>query len=379
MFIFADLYLLKYFIMKRMLYIIMSAVWIVSCQTSPKYLINGTIEGMENGLVTLEKRVDGQWVTMDSAQLDKGSFRFAGALATPEMVYLSVSGINGKIPFFLENSKIGISFHPDSMDNALITGSASHDLYLAYQDGQKTFQEKARSLSDEYAEAQNRGDEAQTKEIGKKFDDLWAEQIGFTRDFIAANPASIVSAYLIRTQLMYEMEWEELDSITNTLDSSLAASDYVRFLRERVDVLRRVAVGQAAPDFTQNDPDGNPVALSSMVGKSKLLLVDFWASWCGPCRAENPNVVAVFNEFKDKGFNVLGVSLDRNREEWLKGIEEDKLDWTHVSDIRFWDNAAAKLYGVMSIPHNLLLDDKGVILAKNLRGEDLRQKVDDLL
>jgi len=142
--------------------------------------------------------------------------------------------------------------------------------------------------------------------------------------------------------------------------------------------MKTVSVGQKAPDFTMNDPDGNPVSLSSKVG-SGLLLVDFWAGWCGPCRRENPSIVKLYNDFHKKGFDVFGVSLDQTKESWTKAIADDKLTWTHVSDLQYWNNSAAKLYGIKAIPANFLLDENGIIIGRNLMGEDLYNKVKELI
>jgi peroxiredoxin len=162
------------------------------------------------------------------------------------------------------------------------------------------------------------------------------------------------------------------------MDTAVANTEMIKNLKERVVKMKAVAVGQKAPDFTMNDPEGNQVSFYSKIG-SKLLLVDFWAAWCGPCRNENPNVVKVYKEFNKKGFDVFGVSLDQKKDDWVKAIADDNLTWTHVSDLQYWNNAAAKMYAVNSIPANFLLDENGIIIGRNLRGEALYNKVKEVL
>jgi peroxiredoxin len=174
------------------------------------------------------------------------------------------------------------------------------------------------------------------------------------------------------------MEGSEIETYINAMDTAVANTETIKNLKERVEKMKAVAIGQKAPDFTMKDPEGNPVSLYSKIG-SKLLLVDFWAAWCGPCRRENPNVVKVYKEFNKKGFDVFGVSLDQKKDDWVKAISDDNLTWTHVSDLQYWNNLAARMYAVNSIPANFLLDENGTIIGRNLREEALYNKVKEVL
>jgi peroxiredoxin len=214
-------------------------------------------------------------------------------------------------------------------------------------------------------------------EIDKENEQNYNEETAFIKAFIRNHPGSYITPVLLYG-INYEYDANEMESVINGLDTNLAKVQIIKTLKERVIVMKTVAIGKKAPDFTLNDVDGKPVPLSSKIG-SKLLLIDFWASWCGPCRAENPNVVKVYKEFNKKGFNVFGVSLDRTKDDWVKAIADDKLTWTHVSDLQYWNSAAAKLYAVSSIPANFLLDEKGIIIARDLRGEALYNKVKEVL
>jgi peroxiredoxin len=368
--------------MKKLIYLLFAAAIMAACTTTPKgphYTITGKIAGADSVTFILQKRVDGKTVKLDSAIVLKGEFKIiGGSVNMPDRVSLMAKGKRAGFSFYLENSDIVITGNIDSLYNAKITGSKTQDEYTAYQESLKPFNEKNKALSDEYKTAQDAGNKTKMADIEKRGEDIYNQQTAFTKEYVKTHPASFISPTLLQS-LSYEMEATDIESLINALDTNVAKVQIITDLKKRVAVMKTVAVGQKAPDFTLSDVNDKPVALSSRIGKSKLLLVDFWASWCGPCRAENPNVVKVWKEFNKKGFDVFGVSLDQKKEDWLKAIADDKLTWTHVSDLQYWSSAAAKLYAVNSIPANFLLDETGTIIAKNQRGDDLYNKVKEIL
>jgi peroxiredoxin len=370
--------------MKKLIYLLFAAAIMTACTTTPKgphYNITGKIGGADSVTFILQKRVEGKNVKIDSAMVLKGEFKIkGGAVEFPERVSLMVKGRRTGLSFYLENADIVITGHIDSLLNAKITGSKTQDEYSAYQESLKPFNDRNKAVYDEYKVAETAGDKVKMAEIEKKAEDIDAEQTAFIKQYVKSHPASYLTPTLLNS-VSIDMEANDIEAIINSLDTNVAKVGIIKDLKARAAVMKTVAIGQKAPDFTLNDVNDKPLALSSKIGKSKLLLVDFWASWCGPCRGENPNVVKVWTEFNKKGFDVFGVSLDRTgeKDKWIQAIKDDKLTWTHVSDLKWWECAAAKLYAVRSIPANFLLDETGTIIAKNLRGEELNSKVKELL
>ncbi|NMC38107.1 MAG: redoxin domain-containing protein [Bacteroidales bacterium] len=364
--------------MKKSYLVLIVAILMFSCSSDPHYKITGKIDGADSITFLLQKRVDGRLVTIDSAFSKKGAFRMKGGpVRFPEMVMLAAKDSRMRTTFYLENSDIEITGKLDSLFNARITGSKTHDEYKGFVESNKALSDRYTKTYNDYQTAYQENDTARVNALEKEIISIQESMINLQKDFVKKNPSSFVSPSIL-LGLSSEMEASELESLVNAFDTALKNTPAVKELTELIAKMKPVSVGQKAPDFTMNDPKGNPVSLSSKVGP-KLLLVDFWAGWCGPCRRENPNIVKLYKDFHSKGFDIFGVSLDRNKEEWLNAIEDDKLTWTHVSDLQYWNNAAARLYVVNSIPANFLLDANGVIIARNVLGNDLYNKVKEIL
>ena len=364
--------------MKKNIFLFLIILLFVSCTSKPHYVVKGKIDGSDSIIFFLQKRDAGKTITLDSMISKNGSFTIKGGTVDyPQLVQLVAGTTRKRIAFYLENSEISVTGNLDSLFNAKVTGSKTQDVYNTFVETNKPLSELYTRTYQEYQVARKANKPEQLAKIERKADSIQNEMMKLQKDFVRNNPSSYITPSIL-VSLSYEMTPEELDIMVNSLDSAIAALPQIKSLKERLLVMKAVSVGQKAPEFTMNDTNGTPVSLSSKIGP-KLLLIDFWAAWCNPCRQENPNVVKVYNEFNKKGFDVLGVSLDQKKEDWLKAIADDKLTWTHVSDLKFWGNEAARLYAVNSIPSNFLIDDKGIIVGRNLRGADLYNKVKEVL
>ena len=346
---------------------------------NPGYTITVKTQDLQNTYLFLSRRASGNWINLDSALVSPAATaEFKGTLESPEMLYLRLENSGKEIPFFAENSNIVILPDFGKAENTRVSGSSVHDEYTSYLSSLADLNAEKDQAYKLYMEANKSGDETKKKEAVEKFGELSSIEMERNKGFIMANSGSWVSPFIIRSSMSYALSLDELKTLVSILDEKLNASVYVKQLKDHIAILEKVAIGMAFTDFQLPTPEGKELSLSDIAGKN-YLLIDFWASWCGPCRRENPNVVALYNDFKENGFEILGVSFDTNRENWLKAIEDDKLSWHHVSDLNGWGNAAGKLYGINSIPHTVLLDPNGVIIEKNLTTDELREKLNKFL
>ena len=368
--------------MKKFLYLLAIVSFIISCSGPGKhdanldYTVKGTINKELDAMVFIKNRQDSKWITIDSTDMVKGVFDFAGQVAFPVRYYIQIPETKSLVPFFLESSDIEIVIDVDSIDNTVITGSASNKEYEAFLDAVAVYDTDIKKYVDAFKTAREQDNKDLVNKFERKIDSIYEIKEDFMLNHILANNTSPVSPYIAYRNI-YQLELKDVEQIIASFDESVKKSIYVTFLNRRLKVLQRVAIGQMYIPFEMADPNGTMYQLID-ISSGRYLLIDFWASWCGPCRRENPNLVEVYYDFRNKNFEILGVSLDRDKDAWLEAIKTDNMTWPQLSDLRGWDCYASRLYGVLSIPSNVLLDPKGVIIAKNLRGDRLRKKLEEI-
>lgn len=363
--------------MRTGILILIIGIAFFSCQTRKKeFSINGSISGLDTGKIYLQKIVDGETKTIDTSDIVAGKFAFKGKMPIPDYRLLRLDERDYITEFFLENADINIVTQKDSLRKCIITGSSSQDIYKIYADELEKLQKEVSILRAKHKSALAAKNTAEADKAKIEYQALLDKNVVFLKNFVKEHPKSAVSAYICEQQLASQLNEKELEEIVKNFPSSLDSSEYVIKLKTRLEDQKRIAVGMEGPDFTLNDPDGKPIQLSSLRGK--VVLIHFWASWAMQCRQENPILVELYQQYQSKGLEIIGVSLDRTQEKWVKAIQDDKLTWLNVTDLKFWQNQAARLYAITVIPQSVLIDKDGKIIAKGLKTEELGKKLAEI-
>ena len=366
--------------MKKIIVLLISVFFLTSAFAQETLTVTGKVEGYPEGKIYLSKVTSPAPTKIDSIDVNDGSFSFTKGIGNTDVYMVIFGKSRSGVILFPENQNIEITVKLNNgiIDNYDVKSGPIQQVYQEYTKTVKAAGLEMNKLYMDYQAAKTANNESETtrleKELNAKSDATDATEAKIQE----MNASNLLGLYLI-TRKVYAYDYEKLKTSLANVSPVAQKSDIYRSLSERLAKMDKVRVGSIAPDFTLPTPEGNMLSLSQFRGK--VVVVDCWASWCGPCRAESPNMVALYNANKDKNFTILGVSLDRpnSKDKWVKAIADDKLVWNQVSDLKFWNSMICDLYVISAIPETILIDKDGKIVARGLRGEELKAKVAELL
>lgn len=368
--------------MKRLIYLFIVAVVLLSCQNN-SYIINGSVaeSGYEGTNVYLQQIAENEMITIDSTVVNGGKFSFSGVTDAEALRFIMLDekvnpkGEN-KTPILVAPGKLEVAF--DSV--ITLKGSKVNEAYSSLKGQQAEHRKNLKALFNQHNKETEDGTltEARDEELRNAYGEISAKLSELTYNFTKENIGNKLGEHIFRTSVsMFEPEQQR--EIIDLAGDEYKAGENIQKIIKKLDNLEKVAVGKKFVDFTLNDPDGNEISLSDYAGKGNYVLIDFWAAWCGPCVQEMPTVVEAYKTFKPKGFEVVGVSLDKEKDSWEQGIKDLNITWPQMSDLKFWDSKVVELYAINGIPLTILLDRDGTIIEKNLRGDALTAKLAELM
>lgn len=355
---------------------------IISCsEIEPNsFIIKGNTDLIEGTSVyRVESGPNGQAVTVDSTKVVESAFEFKGFVDQIDINFIFIKGINGNVPVILEEGIIETKIYKDSLSSSTIGGSNSNNDLAEYRISTKDFSEKLQSIVKEINQANAVGDNLLVEDLTSEYRSIEQELSLYEKGFMNSNPSSYIASLILERLLTTQKILQpEAAAIFNGFDQKIKESVSGKKVNTIVSKpINPTAIGAKALNFVGPNPEGEILSLESL--KGKVTIIDFWASWCRPCRIENPNLVRLYKRMHDKGLEIVGVSLDKSKVNWERAIEDDGLIWNHVSSLQYWKEPIAVLYGVRSIPEAFVLNEDGVIVAKNLRGAQLDAKIEELL
>lgn len=363
--------------MHKFIILLLAVLTLQACTENKEgYQIELDLEGTEGKWVKLMARVDREYLTSDSVQVVAGEKAvLTGSLDGVNTMYLTVDDVEGSVQLLMENSNYTIKGSVDAPD-ITTDGKAQSDLNT-YNEMLKPINEKMVELVSELRKGPDPAYPAKSDSLREVYYKLYDKKDALDSIYIAENPGSFATVLALRSTF-YNYDTEGLDAALTRLEEPLQQMEEYKYMYGKLERMKAVAIGQKYTDFGLATPEGEMLKISD-VHNGSVLLIDFWAAWCGPCRRANPELVEIYNEYHDQGFEIIGVSLDRDSASWVKAIADDQLAWPQISDLKYWNSEGAELYGVPAIPHAVLIDREGIITAKKLHGQELRDAIEALL